>query len=78
MTFAMKLEESRREGKKEGLEEGREEGREEGNLGTLCDLVLDGTLDLSCAVEKARKYGVTDEADFRRRAALLGYDLTGK
>lgn len=56
----------------EGKAEGRAEGRAEGGFSELVELVMDGDLTLNEAVVRAKKYGITDEEDFRKRALIIG------
>lgn len=48
---------------------------QENGLRMLFDFVADGDLPIAKAMTKAVNYGVTDEADFRKRAAALGIKL---
>lgn len=66
------------EARQEAAAEGRAQGRAEeqqNSLRMLCDLVAEGDLSIRAAVKSASAYGVTDEADLRRRAQLLGIKL---
>lgn len=52
------------------------QGKEEGGFSELCDLVADGDLSLAKAVARAKKYGVNNEDEFRKRAVLLGKKIS--
>lgn len=60
------------------IEKGRQMEREreqENGLRMLFDFVADGDLPIAKAVTKAVNYGITNEADFRKRAAEMGIQL---
>lgn len=62
------------EAREEGLAEGRAE--EQSNaLRMLCNLVAKGSLAINDAVEEATSYGVSNEADLRKKAQALGIKL---
>ena len=64
MTFAQAQWDAKQEGLMIGRKEGRAEGRAEGKISALYELVLDGTLTVGCAAEKA---GMSEE-DFIEKA----------
>ncbi|WP_194611474.1 hypothetical protein [Clostridium vitabionis] len=59
-----------------GLKQGFAEGKLEGRLLMLFELMRDKQFPIRYAVKKASEFGIKDEADFRSRSALAGYDLS--
>lgn len=74
MNVNLKQMEELAEAKAEAKAEVRAE-EQQNSLRILCDLVAEGELSISAAVKKTSVYGVTDEADLRRRAQALGIQL---
>lgn len=66
--------EGRAEGRAEGLTQGRAE-EQQNSLRMICNMVASGDLSMAAAVKNAAIYGVTNEADLRRRAKVLGIKL---
>lgn len=62
------------EGRTEGLTQGRAE-EQQNSLRMICNMVANGDLSMAAAVKNAAIYGVTNEADLRRRAKVLGIKL---
>lgn len=57
------------------LDRAENRGIEKGVLRTLCNLVAQGNLAINIAIQNAREYGITNEADFRSHAAEEGIQL---
>ena len=70
------LAEGTAKGLAEGTAKGKAEGKLEGRLLMLFELAHERQLPISDAVRKASEFGIKDEADFRSRSALAGYDLS--
>ncbi len=71
------LAEGKAAGLAEGTAKGKAEGKLEGRLLMLFELAHERQLPIPDAVRKASEFGIKDEADFRSRSALAGYDLSG-
>jgi hypothetical protein len=71
------LAEGKAAGLAEGTAKGKAEGKLEGRLLMLFELAHGRQLPIPDAVRKASEFGIKDEADFRSRSALAGYDLSG-
>lgn len=48
---------------------------QENSLRILCRMIADGDATIAAVVRNAALYGITDEADLRKRAAELGIQL---